>query len=220
MSSFQYNQVIDPLSVIPTAAGTTSLNNLSYPILCFTGTLTQTLVLPQASTFTAPGIRYEIYNESTGNLTIQFFGGAAFTDAAGIAYGTLAPNKSIVITLQTVASSAGTWAVQSAGTASPLTTKGDIYTYNTTNARQAVPGDYGRLVPDSQQATGWRAANYDNFQNGRPGKNYIQYADAENNATALQTDYLLVLQHLVLELLVIYLLVQQVRQLKEHFLFY
>lgn len=40
------------------------------------------------------------------------------------------------------------------GTASPLTTKGDIYTYDTGNARLPVGGDGGLLTADSTQATG------------------------------------------------------------------
>lgn len=66
---------------------------------------------------------------------------------------------------------------------SPLSTKGDLITYSTTGVRQAVPGDYGRMIPDSTQTNGWRNATYTQFQQGRPGKNYIQYADLENGAT-------------------------------------
>jgi hypothetical protein len=66
---------------------------------------------------------------------------------------------------------------------SPLTTKGDTHTFSTVDVRQAVPGDYGRLVPDSGAATGWRSASYTQFQNGSPTVNYIQYADFENGAT-------------------------------------
>lgn len=83
--------------------------------------------------------------------------------------------------------SSGTWSISSAATTfgnlSPLTTKGDILSFTTVNARHAVPGDYGRLIPDAAQSDGWRSATYTQFQNGRPGKNYIQYADFENNAT-------------------------------------
>ena len=66
---------------------------------------------------------------------------------------------------------------------SPSTTKGDTIIYSTTNARQAVPNDYGALIPDSSQTNGWRSASYTQTLNGKPGKNYIQYADFENNAT-------------------------------------
>lgn len=79
-----------------------------------------------------------------------------------------------------VLSAGGTWALP--GTASPLTTKGDLYTYTSTNARHAVPSDYGSIVADSAQTDGWRNASYTQLD-GKPGKNYIQYGDFENNAT-------------------------------------
>ncbi len=67
---------------------------------------------------------------------------------------------------------------------SPLTTKGDVHTYSTVDARQAVPGDYGYLVPDSGATTGWRSSTYTQLA-GSPGKNYIQYSDFENNSATL-----------------------------------
>lgn len=93
----------------------------------------------------------------------------------------------------TLANSASIWLVYdnntskwlcvggSGGSASPLTTKGDLYTYTTTNARHPVPADYGNIIADSQQSDGWRNRTYTMLA-GRPGKNYIQYADFENNA--------------------------------------
>lgn len=62
---------------------------------------------------------------------------------------------------------------------SPETTKGDTTIYTTAPARQAAPGDYGALIPDSNQTNGWRSASY-TMTNGKPTKNYIQYADMEN----------------------------------------
>ena len=65
---------------------------------------------------------------------------------------------------------------------STQTTKGDIQTYSTVPIRHGVPGDYGALIPDSQQTDGYRNATYTQTLNGKPGKNYIQYADFENNS--------------------------------------
>lgn len=67
---------------------------------------------------------------------------------------------------------------------SPLSTKGDTLAYSTTNVRQGAPPDYGLMVPDSAQSDGWRAANYTQTD-GRPTKNYIQYADLENGSVSL-----------------------------------
>lgn len=67
----------------------------------------------------------------------------------------------------------------SSGGLSTLTTKGDILTFSSSNVRHAVPGDYGWLLADSQQADGWRSVPYSQII----PKNYIQYADFENNST-------------------------------------
>jgi hypothetical protein len=57
-----------------TAAGTTTLTSSSNRQQLFTGTSTQTVVLPVTSTLTT-GMCYEIENNSTGNLTINSSGG-------------------------------------------------------------------------------------------------------------------------------------------------
>jgi hypothetical protein len=56
-----------------TAAGTTTLTATSGYYQLFTGTTTQTVVLPVTSTLAA-GVAYEIENNSTGNLTVQSSG--------------------------------------------------------------------------------------------------------------------------------------------------
>ena len=56
-----------------TAAGTTTLTNTSNNQQVFTGTTTQTVVMPVASTVTV-GTRYVIENNSTGNVTVNSSG--------------------------------------------------------------------------------------------------------------------------------------------------
>jgi hypothetical protein len=56
-----------------TAAGTTTLTVSSTQLQYFTGTTTQTVVLPVASTLTV-GQRFEIHNNSTGAVTVQSSG--------------------------------------------------------------------------------------------------------------------------------------------------
>lgn len=56
-----------------TAAGTTTLTSSSNYLQFFTGTTTQTLVLPVASTMTV-GQGFELHNNSTGTVTIQSSG--------------------------------------------------------------------------------------------------------------------------------------------------
>ena len=57
-----------------TAAGTTTLTSASNFYQRFTGSTTQTVVLPVTSTL-AQGVAYEIENASTGNLTVNSSGG-------------------------------------------------------------------------------------------------------------------------------------------------
>jgi hypothetical protein len=57
-----------------TAAGTTTLTATSNRYQRFTGSTTQTIVLPVTSTL-ATGVLYEIENASTGNLTVNSSGG-------------------------------------------------------------------------------------------------------------------------------------------------
>ena len=57
-----------------TAAGTTTLTSASNHHQRFTGSTTQTIVLPVTSTLTT-GITYTIENASTGNLTVNSSGG-------------------------------------------------------------------------------------------------------------------------------------------------
>jgi hypothetical protein len=57
-----------------TAAGTTTLTNTSTIYQLFTGTTTQTIVLPVTSTL-AQGWTFNIVNTSTGTLTVNSSGG-------------------------------------------------------------------------------------------------------------------------------------------------
>jgi hypothetical protein len=61
-------------STTATAAGTTTLTVNSNYYQLFTGTTTQTVVLPVTSTLTT-GMGYEIENNSTGNVTVNSSGG-------------------------------------------------------------------------------------------------------------------------------------------------
>lgn len=65
-----------------TAAGTTTLTVASNQRQFFTGVTTQTVVLPVTSTLVL-GQRYEIYNNSTGAVTIQSSGANAILILAG-----------------------------------------------------------------------------------------------------------------------------------------
>jgi hypothetical protein len=116
MGSFQYGMLVEQVSVIATAAGTTTLTNTSKQNEIFTGSAIQTIVLPDATTMSV-GQNFNIFNQSTGTLTLEFSGGASFTDASLKNYSLLSPNTSLEITLQdntsggTPTNVQGKWAV-------------------------------------------------------------------------------------------------------------
>ncbi len=86
-----------------TSAGTTILTNASTGVQQFTGTTTQTVVLPQANLFPAlpDGITYTIENLSTGSITVNTNGGSLLT--------TVSAGTDAILTLTNNSTSAGTW---------------------------------------------------------------------------------------------------------------
>jgi len=84
-----------------TAAGTTTLTVSSTQLQFFTGTTTQTVVLPVASTLTA-GQRFEIHNNSTGSVTVNSSGSNLVA--------TVLPNTTTVLTcILTSGTTAASW---------------------------------------------------------------------------------------------------------------
>jgi hypothetical protein len=85
----------------PTAAATTTLLSTSNSVQFFTGTTTETIVLPVASTMVL-GQRFTIHNNSTGALTVNSSGANLV--------GTVQPNTTVVITcISTSGTSAASW---------------------------------------------------------------------------------------------------------------
>ena len=68
------NNIKEGYTSTATAAGTTTLTSSSNHYQRFTGSTTQTIVLPVTSTL-ATGVSYVIENSSTGNLTVNSSGG-------------------------------------------------------------------------------------------------------------------------------------------------
>lgn len=110
MASFQYGGLVEQVANTATAGGTTTLTNTSRQIQVFTGSLNQTVVLPSATTMSV-GQKFEIYNSSTGVITILANGGLPPVDnnGAGSIPNILSPNSSLVIKLSANGSAAGVW---------------------------------------------------------------------------------------------------------------
>jgi hypothetical protein len=84
-----------------TAAGTTTLTSTSPSVQFFTGTTTQTIVLPVASTMVL-GQRFTIHNNSTGSLTVNSSGANLV--------GTVTANTTVIVTcISTTGTSAASW---------------------------------------------------------------------------------------------------------------
>lgn len=86
-----------------TAAGTTTLTIASNGFQQFTGTTTQTVVLPDATTLKV-GWTYEITNRSTGVVTLNANGATLLQSMVG--------GSQVIATLITNGSAAGVWDIQ------------------------------------------------------------------------------------------------------------
>lgn len=94
------NSVIEGLATTATAAGTTTLLVGSKQFQQFTGTTTQTVVLPDATTL-AVGQSFFITNRSTGIVTVNANGGGLIQ--------ALTSGSQVQVTVVTIGTSAGTW---------------------------------------------------------------------------------------------------------------
>lgn len=87
-----------------TAGATTTLDNTATGTQIFTGTLAQTVKLPDATTLQL-GQSYLIRNSSSGVVTVQ--------DAAAGAVVTLAASQEVTAIVTNIGSAAGAWSIQS-----------------------------------------------------------------------------------------------------------
>lgn len=84
-ANLQANNFIENATTTATAAGTTTLTISSAKIQQFTGSTTQTLVLPNATTL-AVGHQYIVMNRSTGAVTVNANGGGLIQTMAASSY--------------------------------------------------------------------------------------------------------------------------------------
>ena len=142
-----------------TAAGTTTLTVTSTQLQFFTGSTTQTVVLPVVSTLVT-GQRYEIHNNSSGAITVNSSGGNL---VATVPAGVTTVCTCILITGTTAASwdadiqgftttlpitQGGTGAATLAGANTPVTTAANSFT-----AKQTFTGATGSLASAFINAT-------------------------------------------------------------------
>jgi len=109
------NSFVDNATTIATSATTTTITASSSKSIQFTGSSTQSLILPDATTL-AQGQQYYVMNRSSGTVSVYMNGGVLLQAMAG---GTFA-----VFTLISAGTSAGTWdtAYTAAGGGGSVTT--------------------------------------------------------------------------------------------------
>jgi hypothetical protein len=141
----------------PTAAATTTLLSTSNSVQFFTGTTTQTIVLPVASTMVL-GQRFTIHNNSTGVLTINSSGANLV--------GTTQANTTVVITcISTSGTSAASWDYDFTGFTTALpTARGGTGLTTAGTANQVLTTDgttlsYSKVGISNLSATGTASAS-------------------------------------------------------------
>ncbi len=182
------NSIITAYQSIVTSGATTTLVVGSPQQTIFTGSSTQTLVMPVTSTLVL-GQDYFVTNNSSGSLTVNSSGGnfiflvltGASIELTCISISlTTAAAWNFLISPSTpgLGSSGQVWTsngsgvaptFQAAGTPSPLTTKGDIYTFSTVNDRLPIGTINQVLIADSSASTGnkWGTAQVAGGGTGR-----------------------------------------------------
>ncbi len=99
-ANMKANNSLLAASTTATAAGTTTLTAASAYTQQFTGSTTQTVVLPDATTL-AVGFSFRIANRSSGVVTVNANGGGLIQ--------TMAPGTQLEVTAITIGTTAGTW---------------------------------------------------------------------------------------------------------------
>lgn len=148
--------LIESVTTTATAAGTTTLTVSSNTNQQFTGTSTQNVVLPDATTL-AVGRRFTIMNRSTGALTLK--------DNGANTLATIAAGLQIEVLLIANGTSNGTWDyntgvlnVASGGTGASTLTSNNVLLGNGTSAVQFVaPSTSGNVLQSN--GTTWVSAS-------------------------------------------------------------
>lgn len=136
------NNVIEGYTTVTTAAGTTTLTVTSTQQQYFTGTTTQTLVLPVTSTL-ALGFQYTVVNNSTGAVTVQSSGANAIVILAG---GTSATFNVILTSGTTAASWSFQYFADAVATGKKLTVSNTMTLIGTDGFSYTMPTSTDTLV--------------------------------------------------------------------------
>lgn len=181
-SNAQINNLVENFATTVTAAGTTTLTVSSPYNQQFTGTTTQTVVLPGATTL-ALGQQFAILNRSTGTVTVNANGGSL---VSSVAAGTQA-----IFTVTSIGTSAGVWDVSASASgggalsvtgsrASPIsiTAAGGITSSASQRALLFVQGSGGAVtVTANPQISAGTTVGQELYLVGRSDTNILTLSD-------------------------------------------
>ena len=160
--------LIEGVTQVSTAGGTTTLTKDSQTVQSFIGTLTQTVQLPGATTLPV-GRYFEIYNDSTGAVTVK--------DNGSNVVHTVRPSTSIKIIVKDVSTSNGVWIIQKIDNNLPPLSAGKYLTNNGTStswadvdALPAQAGNTGKYLTTDGTSTSWANVDALPAQAGNTGK--------------------------------------------------
>jgi len=169
------------VQTIATTGGTTTFTSASPTYTVFTGTQSQTLVLPNATTLSV-GQRYMIDNDSTQEVTINTNGGAELWRAAA--------NTDCYITLLTNGTAAGTWEVDYMGirisTGKKLTVSNTLTLAGTDGTTMTFPSTSSTVVTTAQGNIAGTAANLSGTP-ALPNGTTATTQSANDNSTKIAT---------------------------------
>jgi len=101
VASFKYGQLVNRIQNIATSGGTTNLVYNSPKDIRFTGSLNQTVNLPNATTLDVLNVGFTVRNRSTGVITVN--------DASGALLTNVSPNVEQTFYIANNGSIAGVW---------------------------------------------------------------------------------------------------------------
>lgn len=156
MATFQYGMLVEGITLTATAAGVTSLTSTSRQLQVFTGSTTQTVRLP-ATTGMVIGQFFEIYNTSTGVVTVQFQDATSFTANPTIS----ASGGTLVVKLTSVGTTNGTWVVQNV----PSLVAGSLQLQGPVGIGTAPVASQELTVTFTEASTGGNTGTISNYLN-------------------------------------------------------
>jgi hypothetical protein len=158
----QVNNVSESFTSTATAAGTTTLTAASTGIQQFTGTTTQNVSLPATNaTGMSPGLQFQIFNRSTGAVTVK--------DSSGTVLQVVAAGAQLTVTAATTGSP-GSWDLSYTlnGASTPVSSGSKNYMSAYTTSLGGGTANPGNGDFELGNTTGWSLGTIGTLTNGLP----------------------------------------------------